>query len=216
MGCISGISAEASPCVVGGLIADNSEDQLKALGAAAASSGAVAMFHAVGLTPEAPTLDEAFHGYPPETIIPVTLADLRVVRDQLSTVADGPINAVALGSPHFSLAEFAQLLPQLQQFPPHPQVEFIVCTNRFVLAQLEQRGWREPLQQLGVQVVVDTCVVVTPIVKASSGVLMTNSGKFAHYTPGNIGLQVVYGSLTDCVVSAHAGSIQRDEAVWSN
>ena len=216
LGYLIGAQSQNRIPVIEGLLADTSEDQLKALGAAAASSGAVAMFHAVGLTPEAPTLDEAFHGYPPETIIPVTLADLRVVRDQLSTVADGPINAVALGSPHFSLAEFAQLLPQLQQFPPHPQVEFIVCTNRFVLAQLEQRGWREPLQQLGVQVVVDTCVVVTPIVKASSGVLMTNSGKFAHYTPGNIGLQVVYGSLTDCVVSAHAGSIQRDEAVWSN
>ena len=35
------------------------EDHLKALGAAAASSGAVAMFHAVGITPEAPTLDAA-------------------------------------------------------------------------------------------------------------------------------------------------------------
>jgi predicted aconitase len=215
LGYLIGAQSQNRIPVIEGLLADTSEDQLKALGAAAASSGAVAMFHAIGLTPEAPTLDDAFHGHPPETIIPITLADLRVVRHQLSTVAEGPINAVALGSPHFSLAEFAQLLPQIQQYPPHPQVEFIVCTNRFVLAQLEQRGWREPLQQLRVQVVVDTCVVVTPIVKTTRGVLMTNSGKFAHYTPGNIGLQVVYGSLTDCVVSAHVGSIQRDEALWS-
>jgi predicted aconitase len=36
---------------------------------------------------------------------------------------------------------------------------------------------------------------------------MTNSGKFAHYTPGNIGLQVAYGSLRDCVRAAHAGQM---------
>lgn len=216
LGYLIGAQSQNRIPVIEGLLADTSEDQLKALGAAAASSGAVAMFHAVGITPEAATLADAFHGFPPETTILVTLADLRAVRDQLSTAADGPIHAVALGSPHFSLAEFAQLLPQLQQYPPHPQVEFIVCTNRFVLAHLEQRGWLESLQQMGVQVVVDTCVVVTPIVKTTNGVLMTNSGKFAHYTPGNIGMQVVYGSLTDCVVSAHVGSIQRDEAVWLN
>jgi len=214
LGYLIGAQSQNRIPVIEGLLADTSEDQLKALGAAAASSGAVAMFHAVGLTPEAATLDDAFHGYPPEMIVPVTLADLRVVRDQLSTVAEGPIKVVALGSPHFSLAEFAQLLPQLQQYPPHPQVEFIVCTNRFVLTQLEQRGWQEPLQQLGVQVVVDTCVVVTPIVKATSGVLMTNSGKFAHYTPGNIGLQVAYGSLSECVMSAHVGHIQYEKGVW--
>jgi len=41
--------------VIDGLPPDTTEDQLKALGAAAASSGSVALFHAVGLTPEAPT-----------------------------------------------------------------------------------------------------------------------------------------------------------------
>ena len=40
----------------------STEDQLKALGAAAASSGAVAMFHAVGVTPEAASLEAATGG----------------------------------------------------------------------------------------------------------------------------------------------------------
>ena len=48
--------------VIVGLPADTDEDRLKALGAAAASSGAVSMFHAVGITPEAPTLDDALGG----------------------------------------------------------------------------------------------------------------------------------------------------------
>ena len=36
---------------------------------------------------------------------------------------------------------------------------------------------------------------------------MTNSGKFAHYAPGNTGYGVVFGSLADCVESAVTGRI---------
>ena len=53
---------------------------------------------------------------------------------------------------------------------------------------------------------VDTCVVVTPVLPVIDGaVLMTNSGKFAHYAPGNTGYAVIYASLADCVESAVAG-----------
>jgi predicted aconitase/predicted aconitase with swiveling domain len=201
--------------VIEGLLPTTTEDQLKALGAAAASSGGVALFHAVGVTPEAATREAALRGRPPEAVFDVTLDDLRATLGVLSTAPDGPIQAVALGSPHFSLDEFARLLPLVEARPPRPDVEFIVCTHRLVLAALEQRGWLARLRAVGVQVIVDTCVVVTPIVRARRGVLMTNSGKFAHYTPGNIGLQVVYGSLEECVRSAAAGVVWRDESLWA-
>ncbi len=200
--------------VINGLPPETTEDQLKALGAASASSGAVALFHAVGITPEAPTLADALHHQPPEQTITVTLDDLRPALTQLSTVPDGPIEVVALGSPHFSPAEFAALMPLLDAYPPHPNVEFIVCTNRLALAGLQKRGWLDKLKTANVQVVVDTCVVVTPIVKAQNGVLMTNSGKFAHYTPGNIGLNVIFGSLEECVRSAAQGAVWRNPTLW--
>lgn len=200
--------------VISGLPPETTEDQLKALGAAAASSGAVALFHAVGVTPEAPTLTAALQGHQPEEVIEVTLADLQAALAQLSTVPDGPVAVVALGSPHFSLAEFAALLPLLEANPPHPDVEFIVCTQRLVLAALQKRGWLDALRAAGVQVIVDTCVVVTPIVRAQNGSLMTNSGKFAHYTPGNTGLQVIFGSLEECVRSGSSGYVWRDEGLW--
>ncbi len=214
LGYLVGEQARSRIPVMVGLRPETTEDQLKALGAAAASSGAVALFHAVGITPEAPTLDAALHGQPPLAEIPVTLADLQRTLGRLSTAPDGPIQVVALGSPHFSLAEFAQLLPLLEQHPPSPQVEFIVCTHRFVAGQLQRQGLYERLQTLGVQIVVDTCVVVTPLVRARSGVLMTNSGKFAHYSPGNIGLQAVFGSLLECVRSAQLGRVWRDDSLW--
>ena len=201
--------------VIQGLRPETTEDQLKALGAAAASSGGVALFHAAGVTPEAPTLDAAFQGRAPEAVIDVSLDDLRATLGVLSTVPDGPIDVVALGSPHFSLDEFARLLPLIEQYPPRPEVEFIVCTHRLALAALQQRGWLARLRAAGAQVIVDTCVVVTPIVRARDGVLMTNSGKFAHYSPGNIGLQVVYGSLEECVRSGAGGVVWRDGSLWA-
>ncbi len=202
--------------VIDGLPPTATEDQLKALGAAAASSGAVGLFHAVGITPEAPTLEDAFQYQPPEQTITVTLDMLRQMRDKLATVPDGAVNVIALGSPHFSMTEFADLLPLIEAYPPHPSVEFIVCTNRIVQVNLQKCGWLERLQAAGVQIVVDTCVVVTPIVRARDGVLMTNSGKFAHYAPGNIGFQVIYGSLSECVRSAAQGTVWRDTGLWND
>lgn len=216
LGYLIGADAGGLNPVIVGLPADTTEDQLKALGAASASSGAVGLFHAVGITPEAPTLDAALQGASPQRTVDLTLDDLRAVRDRLSTTADGAIRVVALGSPHFSLGEFAQLMPLLDAYPPREEVEFIVCTNRIVLAGLQQRGWLDKLRNLGVRVVVDTCVVVTPIVKArQEGALMTNSGKFAHYAPGNIGFQSIFGSLEECARSAALGTVWRDSTLWT-
>ena len=200
------------------------EDGLKALGAAAASSGTVALFHAVGITPEAPTLEAALGGREADEWIEVTLEDLRAGLRSLSTApgalepgaeAELPIDVVALGSPHFSPREFAELLPLIERHPPSAEVEFVVCTNRFSLDVLERSGALERLRALDVRVVVDTCVVVAPILRSpAGGVLMTNSGKFAHYAPGNVGFDVVFGSLSECVQSAHLGALRRDPELW--
>lgn len=204
--------------VITGLPSTATEDQLKAMGAAAASGGAVALFHAVGITPEAPTLEAALQNQPAEAEFDVTIDDLKKMRSHLSTIQDeggnSKIDVIALGSPHFSLAEFEQLIPLLRKHPP--KIEFIVCSHRLVLAALQKRGWHAELKELGVDVTVDTCVVVTPIVKApAGGTLMTNSGKFAHYTPGNIGFDVVFGSLEECVRSAAIGKVWRDRGLWA-
>ena len=204
----------SSVAVIEGLRAV-SEDRLKALGAAAASSGAVGLFHIAGITPEAPTLQAALGGLPPEETIALTPAMLRAARDTLSTVGADRIDAVALGSPHFSLEEFAALeaLAAGKRF----DVPFYVCTGRHALDVLEREGRAEALRAAGITIVADTCVVVAPILPqapAGTRVLMTNSGKFAHYTPANTGYEVLYGSLEDCVASALSGAVARDEEIW--
>jgi predicted aconitase len=207
LGAWLGATVGDAVAVIEGMPAVLTEDRLKALGAAAASSGAVGLFHIAGVTPEAPT--RAL----PETTIQVTPREIRAARDRLSTVAEGPIDAVALGSPHFSLDEFAALeaLARGRRF----RVPLYICTGRDVMAELERAGQLAPLTEAGAEIVVDTCVVVAPILPAGDGVLMTNSGKFAFYTPATIGYGVVYGSLADCVASAEAGRVVRDERLWS-
>ena len=212
LGCWYGAEIGGEIGVIDGLPADCSEDQLKALSAAAASSGAVGLFHVAGRTPEAPSIAAASGGVAPARAIRLTPEMLRAARDRLSTVKGETIDAVALGSPHFSLDEFDALEALLPG--KRIRIPFFVCTGRNVVAELERRGRLAPLKQAGVTVVADTCVVVAPILPAKAGVLMTNSGKFAHYTPANTGYAVVYGSLADCVASAAAGRVMRDETVW--
>jgi predicted aconitase len=110
------------------------------------------------------------------------------------------------------LDEFAQLEGLLPD--GRFRIPFYVCTGRGVLEQLDAEGRTGALVDAGVKIIVDTCVVVTPILPSTGGTLMTNSGKFALYSPPNIGYDVVYGSLEDCVASALTGRVERDESVW--
>lgn len=59
------------------------------------------------------------------------------------------------------------------------------------------------------RIVTDTCTYLTPILERLDGVVMTNSGKWAHYAPGNLGVQVAFGELEDCIASAAAGRVVR-------
>ncbi len=212
LGALLGSEAGEEVAAITGLPMDLGEDELKALGAAAASKGAVGLFHIVGVTPEAPTLEAACQGEPPARKIVVTPERVRAQRDALSTTQAQAIDCVALGSPHFSRAEFDRLLPLLTA--RRLSVPFYVCTGRATLEGLEAEGLTGPLAEAGVTLVTDTCVVVTPILAGSGKVMMTNSAKFAHYAQGTIGYEVAFGTLADCVASAEAGRLVRDEAGW--
>ncbi|MBL8696742.1 MAG: aconitase X catalytic domain-containing protein [Alphaproteobacteria bacterium] len=191
------------------------EDRLKALGAAAASTGAVGLFHVVGCTPEAPDLATAGGGAEPRARVALTTAMLRGARATLSThpLDEGAaIDAVAIGSPHLSHDEIQRLLGLLAG--RRSRVTFYACTGRHVLDALSGSEVAA-LAAAGIDLVVDTCVVVTPIFADGRGVVMTNSGKFAHYMKPNTGRDVVFGTLADCVESAVAGRLVRDERTWS-
>jgi predicted aconitase len=204
------VAGSAVPAIVG-LPRDASEDRLKSLGAAAASSGSVAMFHAVGITPEAPTLEAATGGADvPEEM--VTLERLRLARDELTTAHGDELGAVCVGTPHASLAELERLAALLAG--RRTRVPVWVNTGRNVLADAERLGVSDSLTSAGVNVVTDTCTYIAPLV--GHGHVMTDSAKWAWYAPGNIGVRVTFGSLEECVRSAVEGHIVRDAELWGD
>lgn len=193
-----------------------SEDQFKALGAAMASSGAVALFHWVGVTPEAPNEETALQGREPEEIHELTVVNLMSARQELTTAgsADGPLELVVLGSPHFSLEEFQQLGPLVEGRRRHEDVRFNVTCGRGVQAIARAQGTLAPIEAFGAEVTVDTCILTTPMLGDEVRTLMTNSPKFAYYTPGLLNKTVVFASLEDCVESAVQGRVTRSESAW--
>jgi predicted aconitase len=199
--------------VIDGLPQSVSEDRLKALGAAAASSGAVAMFHAVGVTPEAGTFNEALGGAPPALNFEVTRGAIASARDELTSTTRRELCAVTLGTPHFSVAEFEQLADLLDGFEPAPGLELYISTGRDVLKAA--RPSADACTAAGWQIVTDTCTYVTPIIRRLDGVVMTNSAKWAWYAPANLGVDVAFGSLLECVRSAALGRVWRDESLWA-
>lgn len=212
LGLIVGSLAAGRVSAIVGLPPDTSEDGLKALGAAAASSGSVAMFHAVGVTPEAPVLEAAVAHDRAPAQIRVDAAMLQRAVGSLATAPDGPIDAVSLGTPHFSVREFGRLRAALDETAGPVKVEFSVSTSRSVLAEITARGWLDDLTSAGLTIVTDTCTYVSRILRDPSGITMTNSAKWAFYAPANLDARVVYGSLRDCVASAKAGRVVRTRA----
>ncbi|MBS1887594.1 MAG: aconitase X catalytic domain-containing protein [Actinobacteria bacterium] len=217
LGHLVGKEAEGEVPVIVGLPADCDEDQLKAIGASAASAGGVAMFHAVGLTPEAPTLAAALGGATERRRVEVSAAMVRGARDALGAMPPGTaLDAVCVGTPHFSLTEFAKLDAALADVDPAELVApLYVSTGRWVWEEARRRGHLERAERLGVTVVVDTCTYNTRILPEEARRAMTNSGKWAYYAPGNIGVDVAFGSLRECVLSAAAGAVVREEGAWT-
>ena len=202
--------------VVTGAPVGLSEDRLKAIGSAGASSGSLAMFHVVGSTPEAPDLSTATGGQKPVQRHVVTVQDLVVARDQLTTSSDPRLGAISLGTPHYSVAEFARVIELLGDRSIHPDVHAYINTGRSVAHEIGLRGWADRLERAGVQLVTDTCTYITPVMAEVEGTAMTDSAKWAYYAPGNLGLDVTFGSVEDCIESAVRGEVVRDDAVWTD
>ncbi|MBT8213152.1 MAG: aconitase X catalytic domain-containing protein, partial [Acidimicrobiia bacterium] len=207
LGIILGREAGTAIPVIEGLPAAT-EDELKAIAAAGATAGSVEMFHVVGITPEASTLAEALGGVRAQTETRVDAAMLAETRASLSTGA-GKLNAVCLGTPHFSVAEFSDLVHALGGRQVHPNVTMLVTTSRAVATEIKLRGWHDQLGDAGVQIVLDTCTYYTPRPAGVEGLVMTNSAKWAYYAPGILDVDVAFGSLNDCVGAAIDGEVAR-------
>lgn len=201
--------------VVEGLTRQPGDDQLKALCAAAATSGAIALLHLAGITPEAPTGADAFGGRIPQSIDRIGIEDLRAVRAELTTSRSDHVDVVAFGSPHCSLAECKEIARHAAGLQAAVGVQVFVTTSSAVRAIADRLGILAELERFGATVTADTCIAVAPLVRPGARVLMTNSAKYAHYGPGLIGVDSVFGSTADCIHSAVAGKVIVDDGLWA-
>ena len=217
LGHLVGSLAEDKIPVIEGLPANVSSDHLKAFCAAAASSGQLALFHAVGLTPEAESVEKAFQGDKPQRVIDIRLSDLQKSQADLSTAKEADkLDLVVLGCPHFSFDEFRELARLIKVKTEkgkmlHPDVKFIVISCQTSYALLQRSDFLNVLTDFGIEITLDTCIFHTPMVSPETNVIMTNSGKCAYYAPGQLCVKVAFGSMAECVDSAIAGCICRKE-----
>ncbi len=206
--CIGDRLTDAIP-VFDGLPLSSPNEALKQLGAALNSSGAVPLFHIVGVTPEAPTLEAAFQGITADRILEITGKDLAETRQYLNSTTGAP-NWIALGCPHASIWEIRELMDRLDGRRIHGDVEFWVCAAEPVRTYAERMGYRSALEKSGVKIVCETCPAIAPADEIASRlgketVMATNSAKLAHYMPSEWGIKSLYGSTQACVEAAVTG-----------
>lgn len=216
LGYFVGRAAGTAIPVLEGLPADVTRDQLQALGTAAATSGGMGMFHVLGVTPEASTLEAACQGPPPEHVIDISPWQLAAVWRELSAEGVQTIDAVCLGTPHYSFEEFEKLIGLIGDTdrPVGERIAFFVNTNRHVLQRLTERGWDRLLMDAGVKIVTDTCTYLSPMIDPSIHTVMTSSAKWAHYGAVIHRVDVVLGSTRECVRSALLGRVWHDPELW--
>lgn len=212
-----GLLAEHRIPVISGLErASPSPDDLKAFGAAFATTSSASMFHIAGVTPEAPDVASALGRVAPEAEHQITAAELMIAWQALNTTNDVRIDLVALGNPHFSATEFATLARLCQGRTRHTATSIVLTTSRAVHEIAARRGDIAVLEAFGANLLTDTCwcMLAEPIVPPLARVIMTNSGKYAHYAPGLTGLQVRFGSLVACVEAACSGLASKQLPAW--
>ena len=191
-------------------------DDLKAFGAAFATTSAAPMFHIAGVTPEATTVELALGGHPPAQTLSVSETDLLHSWRELNSAQSPEVDAVTLGNPHFSLSECASLAALCQGKRKHERVAIVITCGRATLERAQLAGYVATLERFGVQFVTDTCwcMLAEPVIPPTARTLMTNSGKYAHYAPGLVGRRVHFASLAECVESACTGVASGRLPAW--
>lgn len=171
-------------------IKDADTDQLKALGAAMAASGAVALYHVENLTPESDLVET-------KGLEEITVTD-KELHDTYEKLSSGKNpDVVILGCPHASLKEISMLAEKLKG--KHLKKPLWICTSRAMKEVADRMQYTQIIEKAGGHIVADTCMVVSPIEDMGYRITGVNSGKAANYLPGFCKQQVVFANLNDLI-----------------
>jgi cis-L-3-hydroxyproline dehydratase len=191
-----------------------SHDDLKAFGAAFATTSAAPMFHMLGITPEAGTAEAVLGDA--VRVARVSLQDLAETWAELNIARTPDVDLVALGNPHLSLTEIAALARLCAGKRKAEGVRLMVTCGRDVHAQAREAGLIDTIRAFGGEVLNDTCwcFIGEPVVPKAVRTIATNSGKYAHYGPPATGKAFHFASLSRCVDAASTGRIDTALPGW--
>ena len=215
---LGALAGSQIPVVCGLEQAAPSLDDLKAFGAAFATTSAAPMFHIAGVTPEAASAEQALGGMPPQRALRLGREDLLASWRELNSAESPELGLVSLGNPHFSLSECARLAGLCAGRRKHPDVALVITLGRQVHDQARAAGHVATLEAFGAQFVTDTCwcMLGEPLLPVTATTLMTNSAKYAHYAPGLVGRKVHFAGLAACVEAACTGQANGALPAWLN
>jgi hypothetical protein len=170
--------------VIDGVQRMPSSDALKHLGASLASYGSMAMFHMVGVTPEAGTREAAFHGHSPRSTMTVTEDDIQAIYDAY-TYRDGGANIVVFSGPQLSLFEMQHLSELFDKRKVAPGMSAVVTTNHMVYSDAKRLGYVDILEGAGVTILQGVCFYILQRlskIREENGWtnLISNSGKLVN------------------------------------
>ncbi len=185
-----------------------SADELKQLGAALASYGSMAMFHMVGVTPEAPTLQAAFGGRKPKETITLTNRDLERVYANYDPQGN-PLNLVVFSGPQQSLFEMKTLADLLAGRKVRKGSHLFITTSNGVKSAARELGYLKTLEDAGAIVLEGVCFYILqslPQMRVREGWsnLVTNSAKLANII-GAHKFNTILRRTAECVDIACSG-----------
>ena len=202
---VGAVVQERIPVVVGN---HNTPEivRLKHFGAAASTTGGVELYHIVGVTPEAPTMEQAFGPRRPVATFRYDARERRRVYDQLnSTATDADVDYVMLGCPHAALEQIREVAGLLSGRRISANCQLWMFTSRAVRRDAEAEGLIAPIESAGGVVLTDTCSAFAQAIPPGTKVAALDSAKQAHYLPAILGVQAWFGTTSDCVNAAITG-----------
>ncbi|HEX78200.1 MAG TPA: DUF521 domain-containing protein [Dehalococcoidia bacterium] len=178
---------------------------LKALNAAGASSGGVMMYHIIGVTPEAPTLEAAFGGKKPKEVLSYGPAERRQTYENLNSATDERVDLVNMGCPHYSLEQLRDVARLLEDKKVHENVDLWIWTAHQLKAIADRNGYTDIIAKAGGHLLTDTCPLNTNLFPKGTKIVATDSAKHAHYAPAIGGVDVWFGTMEECIDCAITG-----------
>jgi predicted aconitase len=200
LGYFTGMIAEDRVPIITGIPVHITQHELKCLGAALAVSGSVALYHVVGVTPEAHTEEMASGGkkITASDTFEFGSAELRKTQELCSQTGPEEIDLVVLGCPHASIDQVRNYAEVLSGRKVKSEAEIWILLSHVIKRYAEDLGYADILESAGAKLVSNACPSGMPTdFFRNQGYLKvaTDSPKMAYYTSTRQGASCYCGNF---------------------